>query len=133
MYNGSKKHDPDLHKVLSRAWGCGMEKIFITAGNLDDVRNSAQLASTNDRLYTTIGVHPTRCSEFDEKFLSPMEYIQNLKQEFDLHKSKIVALGEFGLDYDRTKFCDAETQKKYGNCIIFDWVFNLHELYCLLY
>lgn len=66
-----------------------------------------------DRLYTTVGVHPTRCSEFDTEFPTPSEYIQNLKQEFDSNIDKIVALGEFGLDYERTKFCDVETQKKY--------------------
>ncbi|XP_021945947.1 putative deoxyribonuclease TATDN1 isoform X2 [Folsomia candida] len=113
MYNGSKKHEPDIDKVLSRAWNVGLEKIFITAGNLSDVRNSLKLANTNDRLYTTVGVHPTRCSEFDTEFPTPSEYIQNLKQEFDSNIDKIVALGEFGLDYERTKFCDVETQKKY--------------------
>lgn len=47
MYNGSKKHEPDIDKVLSRAWNVGLEKIFITAGNLSDVRNSLKLANTN--------------------------------------------------------------------------------------
>lgn len=59
-----------------------------------------------------MGVHPTRCSEFESKFPSPEEYIAGLKQEAESHKDKIVALGEFGLDYERTKFCDVDTQKK---------------------
>jgi Tat protein secretion system quality control protein TatD with DNase activity len=50
MYNGSKKHEPDLDRVLSRAWDAGVEKIFITAGNIEDVRNSAKLAETNGNL-----------------------------------------------------------------------------------
>lgn len=66
-----------------------------------------------DRLLSTVGVHPTRCSEFDTKYPSPDEYIGELKEVLDMNKGKIVAIGEFGLDYERTQFCDKETQKKY--------------------
>lgn len=65
-----------------------------------------------DKLLSTIGVHPTRCSEFDSKADSPEAYIKELEVIFDTNKGKIVALGEFGLDYERTQFCDIETQKK---------------------
>lgn len=33
--------------VLSRAWGVGVEKIIVTAGNLEDVQNSGELVKSN--------------------------------------------------------------------------------------
>ncbi|ODN02090.1 putative deoxyribonuclease TATDN1 [Orchesella cincta] len=113
MYNGSKKHEPDLDKVLDRAWAQGVDKIFVTAGNLEEAKRAVNVCKENDRLWSTVGVHPTRCSEFDTKSASPDEYIKELKAVLESSKGKIVALGEFGLDYERTQFCDVETQKKY--------------------
>lgn len=49
MYNGSKKHEPDLEKVLERAWTAGVEKIFVTAGNVDEARNAANLCKDNGK------------------------------------------------------------------------------------
>lgn len=49
-YNGGRKHEPDLDKVLSRAWGVGVEKIFITAGSHQDARDSVKLAQTNGKV-----------------------------------------------------------------------------------
>lgn len=135
MYNGSKKHEPDLEKVLERAWNVGVQRIIVTAGNLKDVQQSLALVKGNgnqfddqmsnvnstkfmilielifflEKLFTTVGVHPTRCSEFVE---NPEQYLSLLRAEYEAEKEKIVALGEFGLDYERTQFCDVETQKK---------------------
>jgi TatD DNase family protein len=48
--------------------------------------------------------------EFEE---SPESYMSSLKEVLSSNEEKIVALGEFGLDYDRVNFCDVATQKKY--------------------
>lgn len=105
------------------------------------------------RLFTTVGVHPTRCREFEEEgaFATPTlenedarlwaQVLQKLKQSgldlesfparaqahlkrmFQVYRqdkqtplsdggSRIVAVGEMGLDEDREHFCPLETQKK---------------------
>ncbi|PIA59769.1 hypothetical protein AQUCO_00400575v1 [Aquilegia coerulea] len=66
------------------------------------------------RLFCTVGVHPTRCKEFEDSG-DPEKYFQDLvslaKEGVD--KGKVVAIGECGLDYDRLHFCPPEVQKKY--------------------
>lgn len=36
IYNGNKKHEEDLEKVLNRSWENNLKKIIITSGSLDD-------------------------------------------------------------------------------------------------
>lgn len=60
----------------------------------------------------TVGCHPTRCSEFESNDMNPLDYLNKLKNVIDEGKSKVVAIGEFGLDYDRTNFCPKDIQKK---------------------
>lgn len=64
-----------------------------------------------ERLSCTIGVHPTRCSEFEGSG-DPAKYLQDLETLIRSGGKKVAAFGEFGLDYDRVKFCDKETQMK---------------------
>lgn len=64
-----------------------------------------------ERLFTTVGCHPTRCKEFEDGS-DPETYLNGLRSIVAEGKSKVVAIGECGLDYDRVQFCDTETQKK---------------------
>lgn len=66
------------------------------------------------KMYSTVGVHPTRCDEFEEKYDgSPERYLQALKTVVRENADVVKAIGECGLDYDRLHFCEKETQKKY--------------------
>ncbi|CAI5993210.1 unnamed protein product, partial [Closterium sp. NIES-64] len=113
-YHGKQAHPPDLQAVLSRAWEAGVEKIIITGGSLEESRAALALAETDDRLFCTVGVHPTRCSEFDASG-DPQKHLQSLLKlaEEGKAKGKVVAVGECGLDYDRLVFCPKEVQQKY--------------------
>ncbi|EFA06484.1 deoxyribonuclease TATDN1 [Tribolium castaneum] len=110
VYNGSSKHVPDLGQVLKRSWDAGLEKIIITGGNLDESRKALKIAESDERLFTTVGVHPTRCSEFEA---DPQNYLAQMKHTMENGARKVVAIGECGLDYDRLQFCPKEVQKMY--------------------
>jgi TatD DNase family protein len=112
VYHGSKKHQPDLDNVLDRATKVGMQKIIITCGNLADCQPALEIAGNPSRtnLFTTVGCHPTRCSEF---LPDPDVYLQSLAEQIERNREKVVALGELGLDYDRLNFCEKDVQKQY--------------------
>jgi TatD DNase family protein len=56
-----------------------------------------------DRLYCTVGVHPTRCTEFEQHPGGGAQYMAELRAVIAQGREcgKVVALGELGLDYDR--------------------------------
>lgn len=56
-----------------------------------------------ERLYCTVGVHPTRCQEIEDGPDGPEAYWDALKLllKDSAPSGKVVAVGECGLDYDR--------------------------------
>lgn len=107
-YSGSRKHDADRGQVLDKAWNIGVQKIIITVGTIFDCEPAFKIVEKDDRLFCTIGCHPTRCGEF----LVDNDYFNKLDQHIEEHKDKVVAIGEIGLDYDRVHFCEPDVQKK---------------------
>ena len=112
-YNGSSKHPADLQAVIARAQEAGVEKMIVTGGSLEESRQAVKLAEQNEHLVATVGCHPTRCGEFEADGNDPDAYFDGLMALAQSNKGKVVAVGEIGLDYDRTKFCEANTQQKY--------------------
>jgi len=109
-YNGSNRHAADLEAVITRARENGVVKMMITGGNLEESKKAIEIAKSHEDLFATVGCHPTRCTEFTE---DPEKYLEDLLELINKNKDQVVAVGEFGLDYDRTQFCDKETQRKY--------------------
>ncbi|XP_008241072.1 PREDICTED: putative deoxyribonuclease TATDN1 [Prunus mume] len=114
IYNGKQCHVSDIATVLSRAWTAGVDRIIVTGGSLEESKEALTIAETDARLFCTVGVHPTRCKEFEESG-DPDKHLQALLSlaKEGIEKGKVVAIGECGLDYDRLQFCPAEIQKKY--------------------
>ncbi|CAF1342352.1 unnamed protein product [Adineta ricciae] len=111
IYGNSKKHESDLDQVIIRALQAGLDKIIITAGTHQETIQALELCAKHDNLFTTCGYHPTRCNEFNDS--NENEILNQMMALFQKHPKKIVAIGEFGLDYERTQFCDIDQQKRY--------------------
>ena len=112
IYRGKEVHTNDFNHIMTRALSVGLEKIIVTAGCENDIIDALDVVNSHDNLYCTVGVHPTRCNEFKDAS-SPEEHLNKLRKFIAENKEKVVAIGELGLDYDRTQFCAIETQKMY--------------------
>ena len=114
-YRGKVRHEADLNIVLKRAFHNHVHKIIITCGTLNEAKRGIELAKTNDNLFCTVGVHPTRCStEFGCTEEEWDECLNNLESivKSGVIDGHVVALGEMGLDYARVEFCNVDIQKK---------------------
>ncbi|XP_035733232.1 putative deoxyribonuclease TATDN1 isoform X3 [Vespa mandarinia] len=79
---------------------------------MEECKKALEIAKTDERLFSTVGCHPTNCNEFEE-YENPEDYLKSLSDLAMENKDKVVAIGEMGLDYDRLQFCSKEIQKKY--------------------
>ena len=100
--------------------------MLLSAGHIEDALISLKLADRSPNYFATIGCHPCRAKEATkmgvEKYKLKVEsIIDGLKD-----KSKLVAIGECGLDYDRFHYADKETQ-----LAAFPFHFDLAEKYNL--
>ena len=76
---------------------------------MSDSKEALTIAKERSDCYSTCGVHPTRCSEFEEN-----DSVSYFEQLTELAKNeKVLAIGECGLDYDRLHFCPKEVQLKW--------------------
>ncbi len=93
----------DLAGVLSRASKLGVTKFICVGTNIEDSKESYDLALNYENIFSTAGVHP-----HDSEGV-PKDYLNQIKEL--LNNQKVVALGEIGLDYFRN-ISDRKTQKK---------------------
>lgn len=123
-YHEKKRHESDLGLVIERAKHANCDKMIVLAGTLEDAHKCLEICNQFDPeggcLYTTVGFHPTRCGEAaliigDASDEDAEKIIHEVFSRFveKAGAGRVVAIGEFGLDYDRLHFCPMDVQKRF--------------------
>ncbi len=95
----------DLEACLSRAKEAGVNYIINPGSQYDTSKRSVELAEKYDNLYAAIGLHPIHLfamevDEGEDHFATRAEVFDYAKySELAQTDSKVVAIGECGLDY----------------------------------
>ncbi|XP_044724623.1 tatD related DNase domain-containing protein [Hirsutella rhossiliensis] len=105
VHRGTQRHPDDLDAVVRRAREVGCSKLMVTGSDFKSARDALKLADEYPGIvYATAGIHP--CSSSSDPS-APIPAHQ--KPDPASHKH-LVAVGEFGLDYDRLHYCNKAVQ-----------------------
>lgn len=88
-----RKYRKDLDAVLARAWEAGVRAVVNVGFDVDSSAEGAHLAEREPDVFAAVGVHPHDADTVDDYVLS---YLEELSAG-----SKVVAIGEIGLDFYR--------------------------------
>lgn len=84
----------DLNKVIDNYLEVGVSKVVCVGCDEKSNIKGKEIASQNESVYYSVGIHPDDCETYNE---------QKLEQFLINKDKKLVAIGEIGLDYFRTK------------------------------
>lgn len=93
----------DLSSVLKRAADLGVTKFICVGTNIEDSKESYNLALDYENIFSTAGVHPHDTEEVAGNYIDELYKL--------LKNKKVVAVGEIGLDYFK-ELSDISVQKK---------------------
>ena len=86
---------PDLEAVIDRARAAGVERIITIGIGLKECRRALEIARAHSFIHAAIGIHPHNASGLD---LAALDFLEK-----HAHDTRVVALGEMGLDFFRNR------------------------------
>jgi len=86
-------YDPDRAEVIARATEAGVTEIISIGTRIDSSTRAVELAENFPNIWATVGIHP---GEVDTAPDDAVDHLRKLAQS-----SRVVAVGEIGLDYHR--------------------------------
>lgn len=102
--------DGNNDEVIVKAHTQGVEKIICVGYDIASSVEAVELANKYDFVYAIVGIHPSEVDTLDDNYL---EQLRDLAQS-----SKVVAIGEIGLDYHFVGYNKALQEKVFENQII---------------
>jgi len=101
-----EKFDTDRDQVIKRALAAGVTRLLVPGVDVSTSRRAVELAEGCPQIYAAVGFHPTGIEKMDE---SGFDEIRHLATH-----SKVVAIGEIGLDYFWVKEKDGQQRQRDG-------------------
>jgi TatD DNase family protein len=83
----------DLEDVLLRAAEADVRRVITIGTSIESSRRAIELAEKYPSVYAAIGVHPSYVEEAEDDAITPLRELAK--------NSRVVAIGETGLDYHR--------------------------------
>ncbi|MBF0313723.1 MAG: TatD family hydrolase [Oligoflexia bacterium] len=83
-----------LEETIKKANSVGVEKLITIATDLSNLERVIEIANNFACVYTTQGLHPHNAKEFSVAVTTKL-----LEESVNQNRSKVVAIGEIGLDY----------------------------------
>ena len=87
------RFNKDRHEVIASCKKAGVEYIINIGADMRSSKKSVELAARYDFMYATVGVHPHSAKSLDESSFADLVKLTKA--------SKVVAVGEIGLDFYR--------------------------------
>ena len=113
-----EKYDVDREETLKKQNDNGVEYIINAGAGIESSTGALQLANKYENIYCTIGIHP--------QYVEDGEKVEDLRKLYvENDKSKIVAIGEIGLDYHYTKEFKEEQKKLFKEQLEFAYEVGL--------
>ncbi len=84
-------YDADRAEVIARAAAAGVTRVINPGVDADSSRAAVALAEQYSGIYAAVGIHPNNSTNFSD---ADLDWIEALASD-----SKVVAIGEIGLDY----------------------------------
>lgn len=86
----------DIDKILDESYKMGVGNFIISGCDLKGIHDGIEIIKKYKNIYLTIGIHPDEIDDFNENTIL---YLENLIK----NNSKIIGIGEIGLDYYHNK------------------------------
>jgi len=81
----------DLEEKISRAKDQKITNIVSISSSVNSSKNTIGIAENYDMVYSSVGIHPHNADQFNDQSINELEKLSK--------NSKVVAIGETGLDY----------------------------------
>ena len=94
----------DFDDMLRRASEAGVARIITIGTSIESSRRAVELAEKYPNIFAVVGVHPTYAEEAEEDVVTPLRELAK--------NTRVVAIGETGLDYHRLPSAEVAKEKQ---------------------